>query len=125
MPADSSKSHNVPQPSSSFHAQLLRDIEANPLLSCKDLCNRRPQVYGTASSSLCRSVQNKFRYLKGLKASRPDQYWKVYTKATAFSSYSQDQELNQDEEQEEEQEEPAAQSHHASWRSPKPSLRNQ
>jgi hypothetical protein len=137
MSADSSKSDNKPP----FQAQLFRDIEAHSSLSCKEICNQRPEVYGTTSSSIRRAVQNKFRYLKELKKSRPDQYWKQYARATApaISFNSQNQvELNQDDEEEEQEppwsspvrqedqsEKPAARSRHASWQSPKPSFQNQ
>lgn len=121
MSADSSERNKRP----SFQEYLLRDIEAHPSLTCRELCNQRPEVYGTASSSTRRAVQNKFAYLKELKKSRPDRYWKQYARvsATAISSNSQDQEEELD--QDDEEETPAARSRHASWRSPTPSFRNQ
>jgi hypothetical protein len=109
-------------------AQLLRDLEAYSDLSCRDICDLRPEVYGELYSSLRRSTQNKYQYLKGLKKTRPDHYWKLYSRASVICP-------NKDQVEEEEgeslwssparQEPEAARSHHSLWRSPTPSFQNQ
>jgi hypothetical protein len=124
-------SSNNPDPPLSFlQAQLLRDLEAYSGYSCKAICDLRPELYGELNSLLRRSTQNKYSYLKGLKKTRPDRYWKLYSRASAVCP--KDQEVANEEEEslwsspEPEAEEPAAAlSRHSSWRSQTPSFGNQ
>lgn len=124
-------SHSPILPRSS-QAQLLRDLEAYPHFACKDICDRCPEVYGEVRSSLRGATQQKYRYLKGLKKTRPNTYWKLYSRASVVCP-NEDQVKQEEEDEEEplwssptrqeepEAEEPAALSRHSSWRSSSPS----
>ena len=66
-----------------IQAQLVKDIEGSSTrhLTCREICNLRPDLYGNQNSALRRAVQNKDCRLKDLKAERPGAYWTFYARA--------------------------------------------
>jgi hypothetical protein len=87
----------------------LRDLEdsATRHLKCRDLCNRRPEIYGQPGSILRRSIQNKFLWFKKLKDEDLVEYWKLYAKTgiseqkvgSEFEESDQESVLLEDEEE--------------------------
>jgi hypothetical protein len=106
---DSSTSSSLPDRRSygrltvDIQRQLLKDLE-DPLtahLPLREICSRRPEVYGTRKSSLRRAVQNKHQWYKKLKESHPESYWKLYSRvdcASHFDSDSGSESSNEEEE---------------------------
>jgi hypothetical protein len=46
-------------------------------LNCREICNRRPDLFGQRCTTLRRAVQNKAQWFKKLKQSEPAGYWKI------------------------------------------------
>lgn len=79
--------------------RLFRDIEASETrdLSCRQLCNYRPNIYGNPKSTIRRAVQNKYQWYKKLKKENIKQYWSLYAQSNSF----QDTEVDTNKEEKE------------------------
>lgn len=89
-------------PPSTQH-QLQIDIETHPTWVFADIYNSNPLLYGEVRSSLYRSGENRFRYLKKLKETRPDRYWALYASANTHSVSDPEDESSEEEESDEEE----------------------
>lgn len=88
----------------SLQHQLLRDIEAHPKKTFKEIHELRRDQYGEPETTLYRAVKNRHYYLNKLKQSNPDRYWSLYATSNAHPVTDPEDYSSEEEEEEEEQE---------------------